>query len=913
MLQGAHRRQPCANSCLDSPVYMGSLAKNITKSGLTTCPYCGVGCGVKTTIANDRIIAVEGNAEHPANFGKLCVKGSSLNETVETKGRLLDPKINGKVTNWADATQAIADKFSDCIEKYGPDSVALYVSGQILTEDYYVANKLAKGYIGTANIDTNSRLCMASAVAGYKRSFGEDIVPCDYSDLEKCNLLVLVGSNAAWAHPILYQRMDAAKKANPSLKVVLIDPRRTATAALADFHLPLEPGSDAALFVGLSRFLVDKGAHDNAFIQNSCNGFDDLESSLGDWNVANVAQFCGLNEAQVTAFYELFLENEKVVTFYSQGVNQSSSGVDKSSAIINCHLLTGRIGKEGMGPFSITGQPNAMGGREVGGLANQLAAHMDIDNPVHRDRVQRFWNSPTIADKQGLKALDLFKKIHEGEVKAVWVIATNPVVSLPDYEYVKAALDKCELLVVSDMTEDTDTAAFADILLPATSWGEKDGTVTNSDRTISRQKGLVPGPGQARHDWQAICEVALKMGFSDGFNYTKPAEIFREHAALSAFENNDERAFDIGALAGILDSEYDDFIPLQWPCKKGGNKESRLFESGEFYHADKKAKLISISPKKPEQELSEEYPFRINSGRMRDQWHTMTRTGIAAKLSDHCEEPFVAMHPKDMESLGIKDGDLVTLKSKFGSVLVRGQESEDQSIGQLFVPIHWNRAFASNANVGALFAWVGDPISGQPESKHGAVIAEKAEQAWGATLCCSEKIDKSILDKVCDYWSFSPVEGGYRYHVSGAENNANYISFWGEIVGEGETLISEYKNPDEIYFAHFLNDSIYALACFSRAQERRIMSLFSELKRDLLIEKKHWSRAVKQENHLRSEGAGRRICSCFGVGENEIKSAIENGINSVDGLGKELKCGTNCGSCIPELNELINCFEVVEV
>jgi assimilatory nitrate reductase catalytic subunit len=555
-----------------------------------------------------------------------------------------------------------------------------------------------------------------------------------------------------------------------------------------------------------------------------------------------------------------------------------------------------------------------MGGREVGGLANQLAAHMDIDNPVHRDRVQRFWSSPTIADKQGLKALDLFEQIHEGKVKAVWIMATNPIVSLPDYEYVKAALETCEFVVVSDMTESTDTAAFADVLLPASSWGEKDGMVTNSDRTMSRQRGLVPAPGEAKHDWNAICDVAKKMGFTDAFNYQKPVEIFREHAALSAFENNDERAFDIGALVQIADDEYDQFIPRQWPCRIGEtiDKSARPIQNGQFYHADRKAKLLAVNPKKPAQKLTAEFPFRVNSGRMRDQWHTMTRTGIAARLSDHCDEPFVSIHPSDMKSLQIEDGALVKLQSEFGSIIVRSHESDEQVPGQLFVPIHWNRSFASSANVGNLFAWIGDPVSGQPESKHGAVNVQAVEQSWFATLCISEKIDISILDKGCDYWAYTPVDNGYRYRLSGGENTANFYEFWASVVDGGETVVSEYKNTGEIYFAHFTNHSIFALACFSRALEKRTMSLFSELKGKPFIEKKDWSQSVMQKNHQRSEAAGRRICSCFGVGENEIKDAVKSGCDSVEKLGKQLNCGTNCGSCIPELDNLINQFDFVE-
>ena len=483
----------------------------------TTCPYCGVGCGVRVQGAQQ---PVAGDDAHPANAGRLCVKGSALHETLVAQGRLLQPMRRTaegpsglQPVGWDDALDEVAGRFARTIAEHGPDSVAFYVSGQLLTEDYYVANKLMKGYIGSANIDTNSRLCMSSAVAGHKRAFGEDVVPGCYEDFELADVIVLVGSNTAWCHPVLYQRIVAAKEQRPEMKIVVVDPRRTPTCDIADLHLPLLPGSDVPLFNGLLAWLDAHGARDQAYVAAHTKGLEAALAaavdSAGDIDAA--ARACGVQRDKLEAFYALFAAHEKVVTLFSQGVNQSGQGTDKVNSIINCHLLTGRIGRPGMGPFSMTGQPNAMGGREVGGLANTLAAHLDFE-PAQRALVQRFWNSPRIASRPGLKAVDLFEAVYSGAVKAIWIVATNPVVSLPDADRVREALRRCEFVVVSDVMQDTDTTQLAHLLLPALGWGEKDGTVTNSERCISRQRAFRPAPGEARPDWWALSAVASRIG-----------------------------------------------------------------------------------------------------------------------------------------------------------------------------------------------------------------------------------------------------------------------------------------------------------------------------------------------------------------------------------------------------------------
>src|SRR3954467_1339556 len=527
----------------------------------TTCAYCGVGCGVLAAPDGLGGATISGDTEHPANFGRLCSKGAALGETLGLDGRLQHPMLrqqDGTMERvaWSDALDHVAHRFQHIVARDGPGALAFYLSGQLLTEDYYVANKLMKGFIGSANVDTNSRLCMSSSVAGHRRAFGADTVPGCYEDLDEADLLVLVGSNAAWCHPVLFQRMMLNKQTRGA-RIVVIDPRRTDTAGDADLFLGLKPGSDTALFCGLLAHLADDGALDHDFIVQHTSGFEEAlaraKSMAG--SAAATALATGLSEADVAAFFQMFAGAPRVVTLYSQGVNQSAQGTDKVNAIINCHLATGRIGKPGMGPFSLTGQPNAMGGREVGGLANQLAAHMGFA-PDEVDRVRRFWNAPNMAEREGLKAVQMFEAIERGEIKALWVMATNPALSLPRASAMREALKKLELFVVSEnmLTNDT-VSATPHVLLPAAAWGEKDGSVTNSERRISRQRAFLPLPGDAQPDWWIVSEVARHLGYGAAFAYRSAADVFREHAALSAFENNGARVFDLGGLAAISDED----------------------------------------------------------------------------------------------------------------------------------------------------------------------------------------------------------------------------------------------------------------------------------------------------------------------------------------------------------------------
>jgi assimilatory nitrate reductase catalytic subunit len=864
----------------------------------STCAYCGVGCGVDIGVDNGKAISLTGSTDHPANFGKLCVKGTNLLNTIDLTGRLLAPEIANKQVSWDKATDYVADKFNDIIKKYGKDAVAFYVSGQLLTEDYYVANKLMKGYIGSGNIDTNSRLCMSSAVSAYKRAFGEDIVPCTYEDLEQTDLLLLTGSNAAWTHPVLYQRIERAKRINPAMKVVVIDPRKTATCELADHFIQLKPGTDAAFFNGLLTFLKHNKGLNTDYIFQHTEGFEKALEEASSWSVAKVSEFCQVSEALLTCVYQLFCSREKAITFYSMGINQSSSGVDKCQSIINCHLASGKIGKLGCGPFSITGQPNAMGGREVGGLANQLAAHMDIDNPHHQDKVQRFWQSPTIAKKQGSKAVELFDKIASGDIKAVWIMATNPMVSLPNRKKISEALTKCDLVVVSDCVETNDTLAFADVKLPATPWLEKNGTVTNSERRISRQRNAVAPAGQARHDWQIIQDVATKMGFS-GFEFDHVSDVFKEHAQLTSFENNGERLFDLSGLSDLTTKAYNTLSPVQWPVKQDNLEGcARVYADGVFNTPSGKAQFIAITPQLPIQRTCAKFPFILNSGRLRDQWHTMTRTGKTSKLSAHTDKPYLYLHPLDAKNLALLDNDMVSINASTGQAIAHAKIDKNQRLGECFMPIHWNKGFASHANISELYQSIIDPISGQAESKQGAVSLSKKTFNEYVNIHTNAQINVHG-----DFWVKSSVDYGTSYQVALDEPTPDALLWCQKISGlSGEWLT-------------FIQESQRYVICL-QAGKLAFLAYFSTSWPDI---EPSWLNHVFSEDKLtfstiqslllgiasKAFSQGKQVCSCYNVGEKTIIKAISEGCNNVDTLGKKLQCGTKCGSCKPELASLV--------
>jgi assimilatory nitrate reductase catalytic subunit len=854
------------------------MTENVTR---TTCPYCGVGCGVLATRGRDGAVSIKGDPDHPANFGRLCSKGLALGETFGLEQRLLRPRIGSEDASWDEVTSLVAQKFSDAIREHGPDSVAFYVSGQFLTEDYYVANKLMKGFIGSANIDTNSRLCMASAVAGHKRAFGADVVPCNYTDLEEADLVVLVGSNLAWCHPVLFQRLQAAREKRGS-KLVMIDPRRTMTAEGADLFLQIKSGSDVSLFNGLLRNLYSRGEIDSRFVFARTNGLAETLLVANQYTDERVMADTGLSQARLLAFYDLFATRTKTVTGFSMGVNQAADGTDKVNAIINCHLLTGRIGKVGAGPFSITGQPNAMGGREVGGLANMLAAHMEIANPAHRQAVQAFWQSPRIADKPGLKAVDLFDAVNEGKIKALWIMATNPAVSMPDTSRIAEALKACPFVVVSDVTSATETARYADVLLSAMGWGEKDGTVTNSERRISRQRRIMPAAGEAREDWRIMCDVAGKMGFA-GFDYQSPAEIFAEHISLTGVLNKGSRSLDLAQFAG---QDFDDLLPQQW----GGE---RPFAGGQFDTPDRKARFVPTAFA-ARAKVAE---FTRNTGRIRDQWHTMTRTGLVPKLFGHRAEPYVEVHSADAAQLKLEDADLVQVGD---GAIVRVLISDSVSVGDVFQPMHWSAAFASagKANGGPV-AGV-DPVSGQPALKSAAVTLKRFPARWYGFGVMINRATPAF-----DYWAARPLTVGQAFECAGLQHPAD----WNEIVRD----LFDAGHPD--VSLSFVTSSTGGFRCVAT---RGGTLQFAFLVSDRPVQaSRHWlQQLLGTEVDAAEILAGRPlaaaadvgpiVCACNGIGRKQIDAAIAlSPAASLNMICDSTRAGMGCGSCRPEIQKMM--------
>jgi assimilatory nitrate reductase catalytic subunit len=781
------------------------------------------------------------------------------------------------------------------VRAHGPDSVAFYVSGQLLTEDYYVANKLMKGFIGTANIDTNSRLCMASSVAGHRRAFGTDTVPGVYEDLEEADLVVLVGSNLAWCHPVLFQRLAAAR-GRRGTKVVAIDPRRTATCADADLHLPLAAGSDVALFAGLLAHLARAGAIDHDYVARHTSG---LDAALAAARGIDAAEACGLSAADVARFFGWFAASPRTVTVFSQGVNQSSAGVDKVNAIINCHLATGRIGRPGMGPFSVTGQPNAMGGREVGALANQLAAHLDFAKAGDADRLRRFWRAPSLATRPGLKAVELFQAVAAGRIKALWIMATNPAVSLPDADAVRAALAACPLVVVADCMRATDTVDLAHIRLPALAWGEKDGTVTNSERRISRQRAFLAAPGEARPDWWIVSEVARRMGFGAAFAYGGPAAIFREHAALSAFENDGTRDFDIGALAGLSDAAYDTLAPTMWPCPAAGQARTRFFADGGFFTPDGRARIVPTPLRRPANAVDARFPLVLNTGRVRDHWHTLTRTGKSPRLSQHAPEPTLDIHPDD--AAGLADGGLATIASRWGRAAARVRITTDQTPGNVALPMHWGRQLAAQGAVNAAVNPAVDPISGQPELKHTPVRVAPFAASWHGFALTRAPLDCADVP----YWVRATAAGFLRYELAG---NRPAAESWRDLrarLGEGAWI--DYRDDAAGCFRSALLQDGRLAACLFIAPtidlpaRERFAALFAAARlgaaeQAVLLAGRSPSGAVD---------GGKVVCACFGVGREVLRDVIAQGLATTEAIGLALKAGTNCGSCLPEIRALL--------
>ncbi|WP_036798377.1 nitrate reductase [Photobacterium marinum] len=889
----------------------------------STCAYCGVGCGIEAKHTNRGGLEIRGDKTHPANFGKLCSKGMALGETVIHQGRLLKPSIEGNNCNWDQALDYVADQFSEIIREHGPQAVAFYVSGQLLTEDYYVANKLMKGFIGSSNIDTNSRLCMSSSVAGHKRAFGADCVPGCYEDLELADLIILTGSNLAWCHPVLYQRVKAAKQARPQLKIIVIDPRTTASCEIADLHLAIKPGTDVALFNGLLCYMAQHGKLNQDYIASHTEGVKlALSSARTDAEeLLKLAQKTELSPQQLTAFFQHFADTENIVTVYSQGVNQSTHGCDKVNSIINCHLATGRIGKPGCGPFSVTGQPNAMGGREVGGLANVLAAHMDFGNDSHHQLISEFWQTDKLTKAPGLKAIEMFDAIDQGKIKAVWIMATNPAVSLPDSKKINRALTKCPIVVVSDCMADTDTTRHASVLLPVQGWSEKSGTVTNSERRISRQRRLLPTPGEGRPDWWIISQVAKRMGFTHAFNYRHEAEIFSEYCKMTGLGNHGQnrRQLNLSGFANLTAKEYHQLTPVQWPVISNQdfttNEETqhnkRLFADGVFSTPSGKAQFIAVHSQPPASRTTVDYPLLLNTGRIRDQWHTMTRSGLAPRLSEHSPEPFISVSPEDASAYGLSHHQLAQISSPLGSATLHVNITNDVRQGELFAPIHWSNTNTSAAKICTLIYPHTDTLSGQPEFKCTPVTIKRFNYRSEAVLLSTDSSEFEPELHKYEYWSKQRVANGYLFRIA-------------SLLPPKELMLQlrHYcyrQNGRQLNFSNEAKEH-YRFAAISHHQEQQQLNCYFWVAGKLQHQELDWLHAIVGENAddtvARSllsgsaEGrlrAGKNVCACKKVGKNTICQAIrEHQLDSVEQISTHTQAGTGCGSCIGEIQQLLS-------
>ncbi len=867
----------------------------------TTCPYCGVGCGIAAA-PEGRALTVAGDGAHPANGGRLCSKGSALGSTVGLEGRLLAPMIGDRRVTWPDAVGHVARKFRETIARHGPDSVAFYVSGQLLTEDYYAANKLMKGFIGSGNIDTNSRLCMASAVVAHKLAFGADLVPGCYEDLDLADLVVFSGHNAAWTHPVLFRRMEAARMRGQ--RHVVIDPRRTDTAEGCDLHLAIAPQTDVRLWNGLLADLLRRGAVDRSYVAAHVAGFAEVEAELArtDQSSAAVARDCGVPEADLETFFRLFAETPRTVSLFSMGANQSAQGVAKGLAILNAHLATGRIGKPGACPFSITGQPNAMGGRETGGMATTLAAHMDFE-PADRARVQRFWGSPTIAEQPGLKAVDMFEAIRAGRIKALWVMATNPAVSLPDAGKVREALAGCPFVVVSDVMAETDTAAFAHVRLPALAWGEKDGTVTNSERRISRQRRLFAPPGEARADWRIVADVATAMGFADAFGWRSPAQVFREWARLTAYENGG-RTLNLSPLAALTPEAYDALQPVQWPVTEAGGTP-RLFTDGRFPTPDGRARMHPLAPTGPAEATDPAWPLALNTGRVRDHWHTLTRTGLAPELCRHAPEPYVEIHPEDAAPLGVTEGALTRVATRHGEAVALARLSDRQRRGAIFMPMHWTATYAPSGRANPLVAPRVDPRSGQPEFKHTPARVRPYRETWRGFFIAREawRTPKG-LDLI---WRRIPQADGQLHEFAGRGDAAEREAVRKVLVRGAPADVLRYEDPASGAVREaFLQDGKLERVLFTTVAgalpprdwlaELFAAETLSPLDRAALLVGRAPGRPAE---------ASPLVCACRGVRATRIQAAVDAGAGSVDAVAEATGAGSSCGSCRPEIARLI--------
>ena len=892
-----------------------------TQTTASTCCYCGVGCGVLIEHDGEHVLNVTGDPNHPANLGRLCSKGSTLHKTGDLAARALYPELRlGKGlsrsrTDWDSAMGHAAEIFGRTIAEHGPDSVAFYISGQLLTEDYYSFNKLARALIGTNNIDSNSRLCMSSAVVGYKRSLGADAPPCSYEDIEQSDCLMIAGSNMAFAHPVLFRRLEAAKAADPNKRIIVVDPRRTDTCEIADLHLAIEPGTDVALFHGTLHIMLKEGWIDRAFIDTHTDGFDDLKNLVRDYSPAMTAQLCGISEDDLHSAAKLIGTAPSFLSLWCMGLNQSSSGSAKNNALINLHLASGQIGKVGSGPFSLTGQPNAMGGRETGSLSNLLPGHREAANAEHRAEVADYWGVDHLPSNVGLSAVELFEGVRSGRIKALWIACTNPAQSMPNQTLIHEALAACPFVIVQEAFFTTETCRYADLLLPAASWGEKEGTVTNSERCISHVRSAVPAPGDARPDWAIVCDFArrlekqLRPGQPSLFDFGSPSVIFDEYKWLTAGRDLD--------YSGLSYQLIDELGPQQWPFNAQTRQGTpRLYTDGRFATENGNARFIAEPYRAPQEKRDARFPLMLNTGRLRDQWHGMSRTGTAAQLFGHVEQALLSLHPDELSSRNLNDGDLVRVRSRRGELILPVHSDEQIRPGQAFLPMHWGDRFLKGLGCNVLTQPAFDPISKQPELKQSSINIRRAELPWELFILAEGKVQERFeaIRPLCESLEYLGMGLTGRERPALLIRAASAQAPDAALLEQIDTLIGLDSGPVLSY-----DDPQRAIGKRVKIEDGRITAI--RLTGETAA--RNWLRSVWQSGEadadlrrwflapIRTPPGGssnqvdRTLCNCMNVSQNQICAGIERGLN-LDGLKQELGCGTQCGSCVPEIKRLLN-------
>lgn len=917
------------------PNPVSSAERMVTRS---VCPYCGTGCGVLLEHDGDRILAVRGDPLHPANFGALCTKGRALAETV-TGERVLTPLVRAsrdlapEPASFEAVLQQAARRFAEVVRDHGPGACAFYVSGQLSTEDYYVVNKLAKGFLGTNHIDTNSRLCMASTVSAYKASLGQDSVPGCYEDIECADVILIAGANPAFAHPIVFRRIEAARQKNPHLFVMTIDPRRTPTAAASDLHIPLTPGTDVAFFHGMLHILMRDGLINKRFIDSHTEGFAALRHIVYDYTPSRVAALCGLSVAVIEQAASVFGRARRALSLWCQGLNQSSHGTDNNRALINLHLATGQIGRPGAGPFSLTGQPNAMGGREVGGMPSLLPGHREISRSEDRAEMAGLWGIAGINPEPGLSAVPLFSAVAAGRIKALWIACTNPVVSLPETGLVESALKAADYVVVQEAYYPTETTAFADVILPAASFAERDAIVTNSERRISLMRQAVKAPGESRPDWQIFRDFAHALGFQmDAIGIpTVGRETHSDRAQrLFAFGSHrdvfDEyRRCTKGRDLDITGLNWDalEAAPQQWPYPGGAAQgTARLYEDHVFATGNGRAQFAAADYKPVAEPVSAAYPWRLTSGRLRDQWHTMSRTGQVAGLFSHVAEAILTLHPADARKIGVASADLVTVTGLRGAVTVRAEVNESVPEGTVFLPMHFGGRFSANGAVNALTAASAlDPISGQPELKHAAVTLKNAALPFTGTLV--RRLEPGL-------WAAA------RHLLT----RFPYASLWRRPSVLGEAMVLRFADASiltadlEAYLDRTFAMGAGEVVAYkdSRGTSKSMLIRAGRLwgvrllgddgtapwLEDLLL----MGADVGSMRHQlvapagldgKASAIGPLVCQCRGVCEQAIRAAVQAGASTVEAVGAMCGAGIECGSCRPEIGALLKATQPISV